>query len=93
MKGWYKIMAGRAVPPAQLTLDRITAERVALHHHIPPPGENIPVSVDPFPLDELVPMEDNIEWAVRRIRDNRSGGPSIIRVEHLQQWLWEAQKS
>ena len=27
------------------------------------------------------------------MRDNRSGGPSIIRAEHLQKWLWEAQNS
>ena len=92
MKGWYKIMAGRTLLPAQLTIERITAERVELHHHIPTPGENIPVSVDPFPLDELVPMEDDIEWAVRRMWDNHSGGPSRIRAEHLQQWIWEAQK-
>ena len=38
-------------------------------------------------------MEDDIEWAVRRRRDNRSGGPSEMRVEHLQQWLWEARKA
>ena len=93
MKGWYKIMAGRTLPPARLTIERITEERVALHHHIPPPGENIPVSVDPFPLDDLVPMEDDIEWAVRRMRDNFSGGPSRIRAGNLQQWLWEAQKA
>ena len=92
MKGWYKIMAGRVFPPARLTIKRITAERVALHHHIPPPGENIPVSVGPFPLDELVPTEGDIEWEVRSMRDNRSGGLSRIRAEHLQQWLWEAQK-
>ena len=76
MKWWYKIMDGRTLLPAQLTIKWITAERVALHHHIPPPGENILVSIDPLPLDESVPMEDNIEWVVRRMRDNRSGGPS-----------------
>ena len=38
-------------------------------------------------------MVDDIEWAVRMLRDNCSRGPSGIRVEHLQQWIWEAQKS
>ena len=56
------------------------AERVVLHHHIPRPGENIPISVDPLQLDESVPMEDDIEWAVQRMRDNCSRGPSRIRV-------------
>ena len=55
-------------------------------------GENIPISVDPLLVDDSVPTEDNIEWAVRRLMDNHSGGPSGMRVEHLQQWLWEARK-
>ena len=88
MKGWYKIADGSTSPPDLLTIKRITEEQVALHHHIPPPGENIPISVDPFPLDKLVPMKDGIKWAVRRLRDNGSDSLSRIRVEHLQQWLW-----
>ena len=93
MKGWCKVVAGCALPPARLTIKWITAERVALHNHIPPQGENIPISVDHFPLDDSVPMEDDIKWAVRRLRDNCSSSPSGIRAEHLQQWLWEAQNS
>ena len=56
MKGWYKAAAGCASLPARLTIKRIMEERVALHHHIPPPGENIPISIDSFQLDESVPM-------------------------------------
>ena len=41
----------------------------------------------------MVPTGDDIEWAVQRMRSNRSGGPSGIRTEHLQQWLREAQKA
>ena len=37
-------------------------------------------------------MEDDIDWEVRRLRDNLSSNPSGIRAEQLQQWLWEAQK-
>ena len=67
-------------------------ERVALHHHIPPPGENIPIYVDTLPLGELVPMEDDIKCAVQRLRYNSYRSPSVIRVEHLKHCLWEAQK-
>ena len=38
-------------------------------------------------------MEYGIEWVVRRLRDNRSGGPYGMRSENLPQWLWEARKS
>ena len=43
-------------------------------------------------MDDSVTMEDDIEWEVKRLTDKRSRGPSGMRVEHLQQWLWEARK-
>ena len=55
------------------------AERVALYHQVQPLGENAPLSFEPFPVEESVPTEEDIEWAVRRMRNNRSGGPSGIR--------------
>ena len=58
LKGWYKAMVNRAPPPARATLERITAERVDLYSYVPPPGENIPVTVAPEDVDDSVPMED-----------------------------------
>ena len=52
MKGWYQSAVDRAPPPTRVTLERITAERVDLYNYVPPPGENIPVSVDPFTVDD-----------------------------------------
>ena len=45
MKGWYKAAAKRGPPPAQATLEQITAERTELYSQVPSPGENIPVTV------------------------------------------------
>ena len=64
MKGWHWDAVYRALPPAQVTLERITPERVDLYSYLPPPGDNTPVSVGPFPVDELVPTEDEIKWVV-----------------------------
>ena len=64
MKGWYKAEVDRAPPPAQVTLDRITAECVDLYLQVQPPGENIPIPVEPFQVKELALTEDCIEWAV-----------------------------
>ena len=80
-------MVDRAPPPAQVTLERITAERVALYSYIPPPGENIPVTIQPFLVYYSVPEEGEIEWAVKRLRNNRSGGASRMRAEHIKTWL------
>ena len=75
-KGWYWAAAKRGPPPAQATLERITAERTALYIQVPYPGGNIPVTVEPAEIDNSVPTEDEIAEAVTKLRRNRSGGPS-----------------
>ena len=92
MKGWYRYEVDRVPPPARVTIKKIMAERVDLYSYVPPPGENIPIPVEPFPVDDLVPKEDKIEWAVKRLQNHRSGEPSGIQAEHLKGWLAEAGK-
>ena len=58
IKGWYKATVDRALPPARVALKQITAERVELYIYVLPPGTNIPISVEPFPVDDSVPTED-----------------------------------
>ena len=55
IKGWYKAAFDHALPPARITLERITVERVELYSCVPPPGKNIPIFVQPFPVDDSVP--------------------------------------
>ena len=52
IKGWYKAAAKKGPPPARATLERITAEQTELYCRVPPPGENIPVNVDPTNSDD-----------------------------------------
>ena len=66
------------------------AEQVDLYQRVPNLGETIPVLVDPFAVENSIPEEVDIEWDVKRIRSNRSGGPLGIWSEHLRQWLAEA---
>ena len=70
-------------PPARLTLKWITVERIALYRQVQTPGESILLSVELFPVEDFVPTEDNIKWAVRRLRNNCSGGPSVMREDHI----------
>ena len=55
MKGWYRDAVDRMPPHVQVNLKRIMTERVDLYRHVPPPGENIPVFVGPFLVEESVP--------------------------------------
>ena len=92
MKGWYRAEVDRALPTARVTLDRITAERVDLYSYVPPLGENIPLSVETFPLDESVPTEDKIEWVVKLLRNQCSGETSGMRADNIKGWMTEARK-
>ena len=65
---------------------------VELYSYVPPSGTNIPISVEPFPVDDSVPTEDKIKWAVKRLQNHHSGGPSGMRAEHLKGWLAAARK-
>ena len=92
LQGWYKAAVDCAPPPARATLKRVTAERVTLYSRIPPPGDNIPVTIEPFVVEDGVPTEAEIEWAVKCLRNNRSGGPSRMRAEDLKGWLATARR-
>ena len=58
LKGWSKAAVNRSLPPARATLEQITAERVDLYSYVSSPGENIPVTVAPAEVDNLVPTEE-----------------------------------
>ena len=63
-----------------------------LYIYVPHPGENIPISVELFPVDDSVPTEDDIEWAVKRLHNHCSGGLLGMRDEHLKSFLAEARR-
>ena len=52
LKGWYKAAVKRAPPPAQATLEQITAERVDLYSYVSSPGENILAAVKPVGVND-----------------------------------------
>ena len=57
IQGWHKAAVNPAPPTARVTLERITAERIALYRYVTPPGENILVEIQTFQVDDLVPEE------------------------------------
>ena len=44
------------------------------------------MALDPFPVDDLVPGEEEVAGAVRNLILNRSGRPFGMRVDHLRNW-------
>ena len=66
LQGWYKATVDLPPPPARATLKRVTAERTTLYSRVPPPGA-IPVTIEPFAVEDGVPSEAEVEWAVKRL--------------------------
>ena len=52
MKGWYKAAVNHTPPPAWVALNLIMVERVYLYRHVPPPGENISISIELFKVED-----------------------------------------
>jgi hypothetical protein len=90
LKGWYRVAGDRAPPPSWDTLEKVTAEREDLYRKETPPGESIPIMVEPVAVSDEIPAMEEIAEAVKKLRNNRSGGPSGIRGEHLKGWLARA---
>ena len=90
MWGWYKDAMDRSPPPARVDISAMTEERVEVYWHVKPPVQPIPVGLQPFLVDDFIPEDEEIAWAVRRLCLNSSSVPSVIRAEHLRQWLHEA---
>ena len=53
----------------------------------------MPIAIQAFHVDDLVSEEGEIEWVVKQLHNNRSGGLSRIQAEHVKRWLMAAQKA
>ena len=76
MRGWYKDAVELPPPPARVSPATMMAEREDLYRHVPPPEDPIPVEDLPFLVDDDIPEDKEIAWAVRKLFLNRSGSLS-----------------
>ena len=63
-----------------------------LYIRVPPWGDSIPVDIEPFTVEDGVPDEGYIEWAVKCLRNNHAGGALRMRAEDLKGWLAAARR-
>ena len=43
-------------------------------------------------VEDGIPTEAEVKWAVKRLRNNRAGGPSRMRTEDLKGWIAAARR-
>jgi len=87
LKGWYQNVEDRAPKPCYHSIERQTRERVELYTKVQPPGDPIPINIDPFAINDEVPTDAEVREVVRGLRNGRAGGVSGIRAKHMKQWL------
>ena len=87
LKGWYQHTkkthtADRAMKPTHLDLAAVRSKYAELYAPYSPPGDPIPVVVDPFDISDELPTADEISAAVLkagslRLRRRRHHGPIV----------------
>jgi hypothetical protein len=90
MQAWYREASDRPQRPSRGDLDAVTLERRDLYSRELPPGDPIPVLVQPFNISDALPSEAEIAAAVCRLLRGKAPGPSLMHVDHFKQWYAEA---
>ena len=62
-------------------------ERVELYISGLPPGESIPVGIEPFTTYDYDSQGEDIEGGVQYLCSHSSGGLSRMQAEHIQGWF------
>ena len=87
---WYKYDVDHSLPPSRVAITTMTSDRFMIYRQVPPPGQPIPVRVPPFLLNDSIPENKEITWAVRRLHLNHPGSSPGMRAEYLRQWFIDA---
>jgi hypothetical protein len=64
-----------------------TAERIELYMRRDPPGEPLPINIDPMPVNDGMPSEGEIRVAVAGLSNGHAGGLLGMRAEDVKAWL------
>ena len=64
-----------------------TAERVELYARRDPPGEPLPINIDPIQLNDEAPSDGEIREAAGGLTNGCAAGASGMRAEDVKAWL------
>ena len=83
LKGWYTTEFDRAPKLCYDSMKNQTKERVDLYQNVAPPGDPIPINVEPFDIEDSVPEDAELREVVTYFRNGRAGGSGGIKAEHI----------
>jgi hypothetical protein len=87
LKGWYATVEDRAPTANHDMLVRQTEERFTLYSHVPPPGGQLPINVQPFDIYNNILSNSEIREVVRELRNRQAAGAMGLQAKHIKVWL------
>jgi hypothetical protein len=87
LKRWYRAALETTTRPCPPTMTKQTAERVELYRQRDPPGEPLPININPIPVNDGMPSEGEIRVAVAGLSNGRAGSASGMCAEDVKAWL------
>lgn len=93
LQAWYRHAGDRPSKPSRKDVEIVTTEFSDLYRRVPPSGDPIPILVGTFNVPDNVPPETEIAKAVKRLKTNKSPGPTGLRNEDFKTWLAAAQRA
>jgi hypothetical protein len=87
MKRWYRQVSGSRPKPSPLDMSEITTTYTDLYRNNTNINNQIPnINYISTPIDDSVPTEDEIRFAVLYLKQWKDSGPSGLRAKDLQAW-------
>jgi hypothetical protein len=87
LKGWYQNASESMARPCPQTMERQTAERVALYARRGSPGAPLPVNIDPVPIDDRTPTDAEVREAAQKLTNGWAPGASGMHAKDVKRWL------
>jgi hypothetical protein len=87
LKGWYRAALETTTRPCPQTMVKQTAEHIDLYRQRNPPGDPLPINIDPIPVDDGTPSNGEIRVAVAGLSYGCTGGTSGMHTEDVKAWL------
>jgi hypothetical protein len=87
LTGWYRNTLDSMAHPCPQTMEQQTAERVALYARRDSPGDPLPITIDPVPIDDGTPTDAKIRDTAQQLTNGQASGASGMRAEDVKHWL------
>ena len=83
LKGWYWAASETTTRPCPQTMVQQAAKRVKVYARRDPPGDPLPINIDPIVLSDVALSDGEILEGAGRFTNGRAAGASGMRAEDM----------